>query len=116
YGPPLLRRLGCDVTELHCESDGRFPNHLPDPEDPENVVDRQAKVVETGADLGLAWDGDADRVGVIDERGRRHEADLILVLRASSSHATRRSTSTARACCSPAAGGASCAPRTRIRT
>jgi phosphomannomutase/phosphoglucomutase len=80
YGPPLLRRLGCDVTELHCESDGRFPNHLPDPEDPENVVDLQEKVVETGADLGLAWDGDADRVGVIDERGRRHEADLILVL------------------------------------
>src|SRR5437588_2985108 len=80
YGPPLLRRLGCDVTELHCESDGRFPNHLPDPEDPENVVDLQQRVVETGADLGLAWDGDADRVGVIDERGRRHEADLILVL------------------------------------
>src|SRR5438034_601592 len=80
YGPPLLRRLGCEVIELHCESDGRFPNHLPDPEDPENVVDLQQKVVETGADLGLAWDGDADRVGVIDERGRRHEADLILVL------------------------------------
>jgi phosphomannomutase/phosphoglucomutase len=80
YGPPLLRRLGCEVVELHCESDGRFPNHLPDPEDPENVVDLQQKVVEVGADLGLAWDGDADRVGVIDERGRRHEADLILVL------------------------------------
>jgi phosphomannomutase / phosphoglucomutase len=80
YGPPLLRQLGCDVIELHCDSDGRFPNHLPDPEDPENVVDLQKKVVEVGADLGLAWDGDADRVGVIDERGRRHEADLILVL------------------------------------
>jgi phosphomannomutase/phosphoglucomutase len=80
YGPPLLRRLGCDVIELHCDSDGRFPNHLPDPEDPDNVVDLQQKVVETGADLGLAWDGDADRVGVIDERGRRHEADLILIL------------------------------------
>src|SRR5919198_1922209 len=80
YGPPLLRRLGCDVIELHCESDGRFPNHLPDPEDPENVVDLQEQVVEVGADLGLAWDGDADRVGVIDERGRRHEADLILAL------------------------------------
>src|SRR5262245_30894163 len=73
YGPDLLRRIGCDVTELYCESDGRFPNHLPDPEDPENVVDLQAKVLELGADLGLAWDGDADRVGVIDERGRRHE-------------------------------------------
>jgi phosphomannomutase / phosphoglucomutase len=80
YGPELLRRIGCDVVELHCESDGRFPNHLPDPEDPANVVDLQEKVVETGADLGLAWDGDADRVGVIDEQGQRHEADLILVL------------------------------------
>jgi phosphomannomutase/phosphoglucomutase len=80
YGPELLRRIGCEVIELHCESDGRFPNHLPDPEDPENVVDLQEKVVEVGADLGLAWDGDADRVGVFDDRGGRHEADLILVL------------------------------------
>jgi phosphomannomutase/phosphoglucomutase len=80
YGPALLRRIGCDVVELHCESDGSFPHHLPDPEDPANVVDLQAKVVEVGADLGLAWDGDADRVGVVDERGHRHEADLILVL------------------------------------
>jgi phosphomannomutase/phosphoglucomutase len=80
YGPDLLRRIGCRVVELHCESDGRFPNHLPDPEDPRNVVDLQAKVVEEGADAGVAWDGDADRVGVIDERGRRHEADLVLIL------------------------------------
>jgi len=80
FAPDLLRRLGCEVIELHCESDGSFPNHLPDPEDPENVVDLQAKVVEVGADLGVAWDGDADRVGVVDERGRRHEADLILIL------------------------------------
>ncbi len=80
YGPDLLRRLGCEVVELHCESDGSFPNHLPDPEDPKNVVDLQAKVVEVGADAGVAWDGDADRVGIVDERGRRHEADLVLVL------------------------------------
>jgi phosphomannomutase/phosphoglucomutase len=80
YGPELLRRIGCEVVELHCESDGRFPNHLPDPEDPANVVDLQAKVLEAHADLGLAWDGDADRVGVVDERGRRHEADLVLIL------------------------------------
>jgi phosphomannomutase/phosphoglucomutase len=80
YAPDLLRLLGCEVIELHCESDGSFPNHLPDPEDPDNVVDVQERVLETGADLGLAWDGDADRVGVIDERGRRHEADLILIL------------------------------------
>jgi phosphomannomutase/phosphoglucomutase len=80
YAPELLRRLGCRVTELYCESDGSFPNHLPDPEDAANVVDLQRKVVETRADLGVAYDGDADRVGIIDERGRRHEADLILVL------------------------------------
>jgi phosphomannomutase/phosphoglucomutase len=80
FAPELLRRIGCTVVELHCESDGSFPNHLPDPEDPANVVDVQARVQEIGADLGVAWDGDADRVGIIDERGRRHEADLILVL------------------------------------
>src|SRR3989475_3345112 len=80
YAPELLRRIGCGVVELHSESDGRFPHHLPDPEDPANVVDLQARVVEVGADLGIAYDGDADRVGVVDERGRRHEADLILVL------------------------------------
>ena len=80
FAPELLRRLGCEVIELYCESDGRFPNHLPDPEDEDNVVDLQARVVEVGADLGVAYDGDADRVGIIDERGRRHEADLILVL------------------------------------
>jgi phosphomannomutase/phosphoglucomutase len=80
YAPELLRRLGCEVIELFCESDGRFPNHLPDPEDPANVVDLQREVVARGADLGIAYDGDADRVGVIDERGRRHEADLILAL------------------------------------
>src|SRR6184192_2613726 len=80
YAPELLRRIGCEVVELHCESDGRFPHHLPDPEDAENVVDLQARVVEVGADLGVAYDGDADRVGIIDERGARHEADLILIL------------------------------------
>jgi phosphomannomutase/phosphoglucomutase len=80
YAPELLRRIGCDVVELHCESDGRFPHHLPDPEDEKNMVELQAKVVEAGADLGVAYDGDADRVGIVDDRGRRHEADLILIL------------------------------------
>ncbi len=80
YAPPLLRELGCEVIELHCELDGRFPNHLPDPQMPENVVDLQEKVRETGVDLGLAFDGDGDRLGVIDERGERHEADYILML------------------------------------
>jgi phosphomannomutase / phosphoglucomutase len=80
YAPELLRRIGCEVIEQHCESDGRFPHHLPDPEDEKNVVDLQARVVEERADLGVAYDGDADRVGIVDERGERHEADLILVL------------------------------------
>ena len=80
FAPELLRRLGCEVTELYCESDGSFPHHLPDPEMEENVRDLVAKVRETNADVGIAYDGDADRVGVIDEQGRRHEADLILAL------------------------------------
>ncbi len=80
FAPELLRRLGCEVIELYCESDGSFPNHLPDPEMEENVRDLIARVLETRADVGIAYDGDADRVGVVDERGRRHEADLLLAL------------------------------------
>ncbi len=80
FAPELLRRLGCRVIELYCESDGTFPNHLPDPEMEENMRDLIARVREERADVGIAYDGDADRVGVVDERGRRHEADLILAL------------------------------------
>ena len=80
YAPDLLRRLGCDVIELYCELDGRFPNHLPDPEMEANTRDLQARVLVERADLGIAYDGDADRVGVVDEKGRRHEADLVLIL------------------------------------
>src|SRR2546428_5198948 len=80
FAPELLRRLGCEVVELYCESDGTFPNHLPDPEMEENVRDLIARVLEVHADIGVAFDGDADRMGVVDERGRRHEADLVLAL------------------------------------
>ena len=80
FAPALLREVGCEVVELYCELDSTFPNHLPDPQMPENVVDLQKKVLETGADLGLAFDGDGDRLGVIDELGERHEADYILML------------------------------------
>src|SRR5712692_6573202 len=59
FAPELLRRLGCEVTELYCESDGTFPNHLPDPEMEENVRDLVAKVLEIHADIGIAYDGDA---------------------------------------------------------
>ena len=80
FAPALLREIGCEVIELHCDLDGRFPNHLPDPQMPENVADLQEKVLEMGADLGLAFDGDGDRLGVIDDRGQRHEADYVLAL------------------------------------
>jgi len=64
--PMLLRRLGCEVTELFCDIDGNFPNHHPDPSKPENLHDLQNAVSRIQADLGLAFDGDGDRLGVID--------------------------------------------------
>jgi phosphomannomutase/phosphoglucomutase len=65
----LFRGLGCQVTELFCEVDGTFPNHHPDPAHPENLQDLIAAVHEQGAELGLAFDGDGDRLGVITRHG-----------------------------------------------
>jgi phosphomannomutase/phosphoglucomutase len=67
--PQLLRVLGCDVVELYCEVDGRFPNHHPDPSQPENLQDLIAAVKQHQADIGIALDGDGDRLGVVDSRG-----------------------------------------------
>ena len=80
YLPPLLTALGLDVECLYCEPDGTFPNHLPNPEDPEMTRDLEAKVVELGADLGLAFDGDSDRCGFIDNHGHHIAADRLLAL------------------------------------
>ncbi len=66
----LYRSLGCSVTELFCEVDGNFPNHHPDPAHPENLQDLIAAVQRTGAELGLAFDGDGDRLGVVTRNGR----------------------------------------------
>ncbi len=66
----LYRALGCAVTELYCEVDGRFPNHHPDPAHPENLVDLIAQVQRTGAEVGLAFDGDGDRLGVVTRNGK----------------------------------------------
>src|SRR2546430_17577273 len=66
-GPRLLRALGHHVIELFCNLDGTFPNHHPDPTVEANLRDLQKKVAECKADLGIAWDGDADRLGAIDE-------------------------------------------------
>ena len=79
-GPQLLRSLGHHVIELFCELDGTFPNHHPDPTVEENLRDLQKKVVECGADLGIAWDGDADRVGAVDEKGKILWGDQLMIL------------------------------------
>jgi phosphomannomutase/phosphoglucomutase len=77
---PLFRRLGLDVVPLFEEMDGRFPNHHPDPTVEENLVPLQARVRETGADLGIAYDGDADRVGAVDEKGQVLWGDQLMIL------------------------------------
>ncbi|MBP9837502.1 MAG: phosphomannomutase/phosphoglucomutase [Proteobacteria bacterium] len=79
-GPQLLRALGCEVIELFTDPDGTFPNHHPDPTVLENIVELRARVVSENADLGIAWDGDADRIGVVDEKGNPIYGDMLLVL------------------------------------
>jgi phosphomannomutase/phosphoglucomutase len=78
--PVLYERMGCAVTPLYCEMDGSFPNHHPDPVVPENIRDLRAKVLEVGADLGIGFDGDADRIGVVDERGEIIWGDQLLII------------------------------------
>lgn len=76
---PIFKRLGCEVIELYCEMDGRFPNHHPDPTLPEALRDLINKVAETKADLGVAYDGDGDRIGVIDDQGNILWGDQLMV-------------------------------------
>ena len=78
--PNLFRVLGCDVIELFCEVNGGFPNHEPDPTRSENLVALQSAVVNEGADLGLAFDGDGDRVGLVTDQGNIIQADRLLML------------------------------------
>jgi phosphomannomutase/phosphoglucomutase len=78
--PGLIEQLGCTVTPLFCDVDGTFPNHHPDPGKPKNLVDAIAKVKEIGADLGLAFDGDGDRVGVITPQGKIIYPDRVMML------------------------------------
>ena len=76
----LYRRLGFDVTPLYCELDGRFPHHHPDPTQPENVADLIATVAREGAEIGIALDGDADRLGAVDATGRILWGDQLMIL------------------------------------
>jgi phosphomannomutase/phosphoglucomutase len=78
--PQLLRALGCEVGELFCEVDGNFPNHHPDPSKPENLMDLKQALAENQADIGLAFDGDGDRLGVVTPAGKVIWADRQMML------------------------------------
>jgi phosphomannomutase/phosphoglucomutase len=78
--PRLYRRLGCEVTELYCEVDGRFPNHHPDPSQPENLQEVIEVLRTSSCEIGLAFDGDGDRLGVVTKDGEIIFADRQLML------------------------------------
>ncbi|MCG8081613.1 MAG: phosphomannomutase/phosphoglucomutase, partial [Candidatus Thiodiazotropha taylori] len=77
--PELYRQLGCEVVELYCDVDGDFPNHHPDPGDPSNMADLQKAVVDHQAALGIAFDGDGDRIGLVDSSGKIIWPDRLLM-------------------------------------
>jgi phosphomannomutase/phosphoglucomutase len=79
-GVATLRALGLSPEALYCEMDGTFPNHHPDPTVPENLEDLRKRVLATGAQLGVAWDGDGDRIGAIDAKGDVVWGDKLLIL------------------------------------
>ncbi len=79
-GPRLLRKLGMQVSEMYCTIDGRFPNHPADPTVAANMAELMERVRSEGADLGLGYDGDGDRIGAVDERGRLLYGDQLLAL------------------------------------
>jgi len=78
--PQILRRFSCETHELYMDPDGDFPNHHPDPTVEENLSDIKKKVVEAGLDVGLAFDGDADRIGIVDEQGNSMSGDMLLLV------------------------------------
>jgi len=77
---PIFKNLGCEVIELYCEMDGSFPHHHPDPTLPEALEDLIKKVIESKADVGVAYDGDGDRIGTIDDKGNIIWGDQLMVL------------------------------------
>ena len=80
FAPKLFRRLGCEVIELFCDVDGTFPNHHPDPSKPENLKDLISELARTSAEVGLAFDGDGDRLGVVTKNGKIIYPDRQLML------------------------------------
>ncbi len=79
-GPKLYRDLGCEVVELFSEPDGNFPNHHPNPSDDKTLAELKKVVVEERADLGIAFDGDSDRIGVVDSQGESLSGDKLLLI------------------------------------
>ena len=77
---PIMEDLGQTVVPLFCEMDGRFPHHFPDPTVEKNLVDLKSTVVRTSADLGIGYDGDADRIGVVDETGKVIWGDYLMII------------------------------------
>jgi len=77
---PIIRNLGCEVFELYCEMDGNFPNHEPDPTVVKNMQDLIGLVREKGLDVGIGYDGDGDRIGVIDEKGDIIWGDQLMII------------------------------------
>lgn len=80
FAPALYRRLGCEVAELYCEVDGNFPNHHPDPSQPANLKDVQRALAQGKGEIGFAFDGDGDRLGVVTQRGNIIFPDRQLML------------------------------------
>ena len=80
FAPALYRRLGCEIVELYCEVDGNFPNHHPDPSQPKNLVEVQRALADGKGDIGFAFDGDGDRLGVVTKRGNIIYPDRQLML------------------------------------
>ena len=78
--PKLLQALGCEIAELFCDVDGNFPNHHPDPSKPENLADLKQALSDSDADIGLAFDGDGDRLGVVTPQGEVIWADRQMML------------------------------------
>lgn len=78
--PKLYRDLGCNVVELFSEPDGRFPNHHPNPSEPKNLEHIKRAVLDNKADFGIAFDGDSDRIGVVDSKGEQLTGDKLLLI------------------------------------
>lgn len=80
YNPEIIKNWGVNEVLLYCNSDPSFPNHIPDPAVDKNMIDLEKKVKEEKADLGIAFDGDGDRIGIIDENGNLVKTDMFMLI------------------------------------